>query len=146
MRILHIMPDLNAGGAEGMMKRLIEAHLGDPGFEHRVISLRGLGSVGPPLQARGVHVEALGLTSMLGLPAAVLRLAKRIREQKPDVVQTWMYHSDLVGGLAARLAGVKRIIWGVRVADISADMGVARNTFWSSGNLPLFAWTKIGSR
>jgi glycosyltransferase involved in cell wall biosynthesis len=130
MRVLHIMPDLNPGGAELMMKRLIEAHLGDPGYEHRVISLRGLGTVGPRLQALGVSVEALDLTSMLRLPATVLQLARRIRTARPDIVQTWMYHSDLIGGLAARLAGVRRILWGVRVADISPDMGVARNTFW----------------
>ncbi|MEA3053678.1 MAG: hypothetical protein QOG72_2581 [Sphingomonadales bacterium] len=130
MRILHIMPDLNPGGAELMMKRLIEEHLGDPRLEHRVISLRGLGAVGPALQALDVHVEALDLKSTLRLPAKLLQLARRIRIVKPDIVQTWMYHSDLIGGLAARLAGVRRIIWGVRVADISPDMGVARNTFW----------------
>lgn len=130
MQILHIMPDLNPGGAELMMKRLIEAHLAGSEFEHRVISLRGIGSVGPPLQALGVRVEALELSSMLRLPAVLLQLARRIRADRPDVVQTWMYHADLIGGLAARLAGVRRILWGVRVADISPDMGVARNTFW----------------
>jgi glycosyltransferase involved in cell wall biosynthesis len=130
MRILHIMPDLNPGGAELMMKRLIEAHLGDTRHEHRVISLRGLGAVGPPLQDQGVHVEALELSSIRSLPATLLQLARRIRAIRPDIVQTWMYHADLIGGVCARLVGVRRILWGVRVADISPDMGVARNTFW----------------
>jgi glycosyltransferase involved in cell wall biosynthesis len=130
MHILHIMPDLNPGGAELMMKRLVECHLGDDRFEHRVISLRGLGAVGEALRESGVEVEALELTSVLRLPATLLRLKKRIRALRPDVVQTWMYHADLIGGLAARLAGVRRIVWGIRVADISGDMGVARATFW----------------
>ncbi|EBK2138093.1 glycosyltransferase, partial [Salmonella enterica subsp. enterica serovar Enteritidis] len=38
---------------------------------------------------------------------------------KPDVVHTWMYHSDLIGGISAKMAGVKRIIWCVRSTDIS---------------------------
>jgi hypothetical protein len=27
--------------------------------------------------------------------------------------QTWMYHTDIIGGLAAKLAGIKKIYWGV---------------------------------
>jgi len=130
MLILHIMPDLNPGGAELMMKRLIESHLGDPRFEHRVISLRELRAVGPPLLAQGVQVEALHLTSMARLPGTLWRLARLIRAARPDIVQTWMYHADLLGGLAARAVGCRRILWGVRIADIGAQMGVPRLTSW----------------
>jgi glycosyltransferase involved in cell wall biosynthesis len=130
MLILHIMPDLNPGGAELMMKRLIESHLGDPRFEHRVISLRELRAVGPPLLAQGVQVEALGLTSMARLPGTLWRLARLVRAVRPDIVQTWMYHADLLGGLAARTVGRRRILWGVRIADIDAQMGVPRLTSW----------------
>ncbi len=130
IRVLHVVPDLNSGGAELMMKRLIEAHLGDPRYEHRVLSLRGLGTVGPVLLAKGVAVDSLGLTSALRLPGTLWRLTRAIRGIRPDIVQTWMYHADLLGGLAARLAGVRTVLWGVRVADITPDMGVARETFW----------------
>jgi glycosyltransferase involved in cell wall biosynthesis len=130
MLILHIMPDLNPGGAELMMKRLIESHLGDPRFDHRVISLRELRPLGASLQALGVEVEALGLDSMRHLPGTVWRISRRIRAARPDIVQTWMYHSDLLGGLAARMAGCRRILWGVRIADIGAEMGVPRLTRW----------------
>jgi glycosyltransferase involved in cell wall biosynthesis len=130
MLILHVMPDLNPGGAELMMKRLIESHLADPRFEHRVISLRELRAVGPPLLAQGVQVEALGLTSMARLPGTLWRLFRRIRAARPDVVQTWMYHSDLLGGLAAQMAGCRRILWGVRIADIGAQAGIPRMTSW----------------
>ncbi|WP_324749114.1 glycosyltransferase [Sphingomonas sp. LY54] len=130
MLIVHIIIDLQTGGAELMMKRLIESHIGSADYRHRVISLRGLGRVGPAMQAAGIEVEAMGLNGPLGLPRIVLRLSRRIRELRPDIVQTWMYHADLIGGLAARRAGLRHIAWGVRIADISPQMGVSRATTW----------------
>lgn len=124
--ILHVLPDLGVGGAELMMKRLVESHLGDPRYEHRVVSLRSVGPVGAMLQAKGVRVDALGIEGAGGAAATLLRLVRIIRSARPDIVQTWMYHSDLLGGLAARLAGCRQILWGIRAADIS--VGVARST------------------
>jgi hypothetical protein len=34
-------------------------------------------------------------------------LVKLIRKINPDIIQTWMYHSDFIGGLAAKIAGTK---------------------------------------
>src|SRR5690606_13406453 len=43
----------------------------------------------------------------------IVSLWNAIRSRKPAVVQTWMYHSDFIGGLVARLAGVSRVCWGI---------------------------------
>jgi len=40
-----------------------------------------------------------------------MRLARWIRESKPDVIHTWMYHANLVGALAARLAHDVPVVW-----------------------------------
>lgn len=128
MRILHIIIDLTSGGAELMLKRLAAAHAADPRYRHEVISLRSLATVGPMLQAEGVRVDALGMASAKDMPRILRRLVTEIRARKPDIVQTWMYHSDLLGGLAARIAGVRRVVWGVRIADIGPNMGISRAT------------------
>ncbi|MHC1783319.1 MAG: hypothetical protein AB9891_11310 [Anaerolineaceae bacterium] len=41
------------------------------------------------------------------IPTALLKLASILRENQSDLVQTWMYHSDFIGGLAALAAGIK---------------------------------------
>jgi glycosyltransferase involved in cell wall biosynthesis len=51
---------------------------------------------------------------------AFLSLRELLKRIAPDVVQTWMYHADLFGGIAAKLAGCKKIIWGIHNYNISS--------------------------
>ena len=128
MRILHVIIDLTPGGAELMLKRLAVAHLRHPQYRHEVISLRSLATVGPMLVENGIRVDALGMRSARDMPRVLLRLIREMRARRPDIVQTWMYHSDLLGGLAARIARTGCVVWGVRIADISLKMGISRST------------------
>ena len=50
------------------------------------------------------------------------KMKRLITDEKPDVVQTWMYHSDLIGGLIARMAGVKAISWGIHNSNLSLSV------------------------
>jgi glycosyltransferase involved in cell wall biosynthesis len=66
----------------------------------------------------GIHVETLNL-SLNKLPIkAFFKLISFLRKEKPDVVQTWMYHADLFGGIAARFAGIENVIWGIRASSL----------------------------
>ncbi len=56
----------------------------------------------------------------------MIRLYRLMRTLQPDIVQTWLYHADFLGGLAARVAGIRNVIWGVRTTDV--DGGCARAT------------------
>lgn len=125
IEIFHIIIGLETGGAELMLKRLVESHQNNKSYRHTVVSLTGMGVVGPQLQAMGVDVHALGLRSALGIPLLLWRLVRLIRAMRPDVVQTWMYHADLLGGLAARLAGKRNIIWGIRTTEVKASVSRA---------------------
>lgn len=113
MRVLHIIIDLDVGGAELMLERLLHAD-SSSARQHRIISIKSCGSVGRRMQSAGFEIETLGADTMWQVPAAVISLRKKIRDYQPDVIQTWMYHSDLIGGLTALLAGYRCIVWGVR--------------------------------
>lgn len=120
MKILHIIIGLDVGGAELMLNRLIESHQGNINYSHSVISLTLFGKVGEQLKEIDIEVRALGMRSPLHIPRVLWQLMRVIRAECPDIVQTWMYHADLLGGLAARLAGNRNVIWGVRTTEVSA--------------------------
>ena len=110
MHVLHIITGLSDGGAEAILYRMCKF---DKEYKHTVISLMGEQKYGPMLTNIGVDVYTLdfpkGKIRLLGL----YKLYKFIWQIKPDVVQTWLDHADLIGGVIARLAGIKNIVWGV---------------------------------
>jgi len=118
-KIVHVIMSLNIGGAELMLKRLVLHSHQKEQFEHIVITLTDLGVMGPELQDRGIMVHTLGMKSLSTVPLIFLKLRRLLKKIQPDVVQTWMYHSDLLGGLAAKSLGVKKVIWGIRNTDTS---------------------------
>lgn len=117
-RVLHVVSALDQGGAETMLFRLLA---GLEPANHLVVSLRRLGYFGPRLRRRGVEVHALDMGSWLGAPGKLLELVRIIRSWRPACVQTWLYHADLVGGLAARIAGVPRIVWGIHHWNLAPE-------------------------
>src|SRR6267154_4382029 len=82
-------------------------------FENEVVSITGILDLATSMQAIGVRVRSLDMKTSAPNPMLVLRLAQWIRESKPDVIHTWMYHANLVGVLAARLAGNVPVVWGI---------------------------------
>lgn len=118
--IVHVIVGLNVGGAEMMLRRLVEMQRAQGKWtEHHVISLTTVGVIGKELQERGVAVTALGMRSAVQAPLAFLRLVRHLRRLRPDIVQTWMYHADFLGGLAARFAGARKIVWRICTTDVA---------------------------
>ncbi|CAG34761.1 glycosyltransferase family 4 protein [Desulfotalea psychrophila] len=138
-KVLHIITGLNDGGAEGVLTRLC---LHSKAAIHVVISLMDQGKYGTVLKEAGVRVYCLGMNP--GSPSIFkfFRLVKLIRVEQPDVVQTWMYHADLLGGIAARLAGVRSVFWGIRHSTLEkgkskcSTIMIARLCAFLSGWIP----------
>ncbi|EKO3643306.1 glycosyltransferase [Vibrio metschnikovii] len=115
-KILHIITGLSDGGAEAVLYRLCQF---DKKNQHIVISLMDQGKYGPLLEQVGVQVYSLNISK---IPfSALIKLYKLIRQYKPDVVQTWMYHADLIGGVIARLARQKQVYWNIRHTDLKPN-------------------------
>lgn len=115
LKIHFVITGLGTGGAEAMLLKLIE-HC--PVLRAgRITTLTSGGELEVRMRSLGVHVDSLGMRPGLPDPRAVVRLACRFRRERPDVVSTWMYHADLIGGLAAKAVGVP-VVWGVRSSGV----------------------------
>jgi len=112
IKVMHVITTLGPAGAETMLCRLASA-MDDTRFENEIVSLTGVLDLADRMQAIGVRVRTLDMKKALPNPLRVMRLAQWIRESKPDVIHTWMYHANFVGALAARLAGGVPVVWGI---------------------------------
>lgn len=115
MRVVHVITRLENGGAEAILFRLATW---PSDVEHRVISLRGPDWYSPMLAQQGVPVDYLGIETLGGALSGVRRLIQAIRASRADVVQAWMYRSNIVAGLSARVLRIP-VVWSIHTSSLA---------------------------
>jgi glycosyltransferase involved in cell wall biosynthesis len=114
IKVLHLITGLGTGGAEMMLYKLL-SHMDRSAFQNEVLSLTDCGPIGQKILALGLPVNALEMPHRMPSPQGIAEIVRRIRLSRPDVIQTWMYHADLLGGIAARFAGDVPVIWTAKL-------------------------------
>jgi glycosyltransferase involved in cell wall biosynthesis len=107
LRVLHVIPSFAGGGAERQLTLLCGA-LADAGVEVHIAHMHD----GPNLAAAlacGARLHRIE-TSGNHDPRALTRLLHIIRHVRPSLVQTWLLHADVFGGLAAKLSRVPWVL------------------------------------
>ncbi len=120
IKILHLITGLDTGGAEVSLQRLTGAMARDR-FENIVVSLTAPGLLSASIREQGIRVDAIHMPRSLPTPAAIWRLYRLLRLERPDILQTWLYHSDLAGLLTGRAAGVPAIAWNIRCSNMGEE-------------------------
>src|SRR5688572_5455667 len=114
IRLAHVITGLATGGAETALLRLL-SHTNREQFDPQVYTLSDIsGPIESEIRTLSIPVHSLRMRVAAPGPLPVLELSRLLRLQRPDVVQTWMYHADLVGGIAAKVASPRiPVIWGI---------------------------------
>lgn len=108
MKIVHLITGLGNGGAEASLFRLVT---NDTINTHIIISMMDEGRYGKLLQEQGIIVYCLNISR--GKVTGLCKLWKLIKRIKPDIVQTWMYHADFIGGIISKLQNIP-CFWSLR--------------------------------
>jgi len=113
LRILHLITSLQVGGAQMHLYKTVTRFHPEK-ISSLVVSLAGPGKVGGLIREQGIPVLALGMRPGCFSLRAWSTLLGCIRRFRPHVLQTYLYHADLLGYLAGRWTGVPTILWNLR--------------------------------
>jgi glycosyltransferase involved in cell wall biosynthesis len=149
---MHVITGLITGGAETMLFKLLSATTRD--WDAVVVSLMDEGPIGQRISELGIPVYSLGLQSAMPNPLRVLSIISLTRRLRPQLIQGWMPH----GNLMASLAGVSSqervpVLWNIRMClyDMAAEPLLTAATirlgaFLSRHPTAIIYNSKIGAR
>lgn len=79
-------------------------------FTNAVVCMIETGAVADRIRALGIQVFFLRMNRKWPDPRGLTGILRLLRDVRPDILQTWLYHSDLMGLLAGKIGGVPRIL------------------------------------
>jgi glycosyltransferase involved in cell wall biosynthesis len=134
LTLLHVITDLDVGGTELSLARLLVS-MNRERFRHRVVSLLPAGPVAAMLRDDGIEVDSLEMAHGRLTFGGLGRLRRLIGETKPDLVTSWLYHADLLSTVALLPGSRVPLVWNVR----SAHMDMRRYSWVSRATRRLCA-------
>lgn len=111
VQILFLIDKLVAAGTQTNLLEIVR-HLDQTRFSPHVVALVEGGALEGAFRATGVPVYILKTKKAYGHSGvrALFWLIRYIRKEKIDIVQNHFLHADLLGTLAAKCGGAKRVI------------------------------------
>jgi len=121
--IVFLITGLNYGGAETQLSRLVP-RLRDRGWQVRVLSMISSAGLGDEIGRAGIPVLSLGIKQGSPSLRALLKARALLRQWQPMVLTNFMFHANVLGRVAGRMARVPVIISSVRSEN---DGGATRD-------------------
>jgi glycosyltransferase involved in cell wall biosynthesis len=144
VRVVHIINSLTFGGAEAMLCNLLTRTDRDR-FEPHVVSLIDDLKLAAPILNAGIPLQVMGMRPGLPNPSGPAKLVRHLRRLRPEIVQTWMDHSNLIGGVAARAVPGTKVIWGIHHSHHVRGLTKRSTllTVWACGKLSSLVPSRI---
>lgn len=129
VRILHLITTLDVGGSEMMLLKLL-SFMDSDHFSNHVVSLTNVGSVGQKIMAQGIPVHALNMPGGRLTLGGLFNLWWLLHSIRPTILQSWLYHADLLGLVFGKLGRIGNICWNVRCSYMDVEK-YRRSTKWT---------------
>ena len=102
-KIIHVISTLGSGGSEGVLFRLITNNNNN---KHYVISFSKGGFYSHKLKKGKIKIYNLDFTNIRNTFFSIYKMKKIFDKIEPDIIQTWLYHADLIGGVVGKICGI----------------------------------------
>jgi glycosyltransferase involved in cell wall biosynthesis len=116
IKLMLVTVGLGVGGTETQILEMA-SRLDRDRFDVLVCGLKRSDVVAEELRARGVRVSTLD-GSGRGDVRVLNRLARLIRDERPDIIHAFLGFANLASSLVGRLLGVPVIIWSYRDVEV----------------------------
>lgn len=108
-KVAHLITGLDVGGAEQMLLATLPPSQNQD-LHHTVYCIIGHGPIGDKLEEKGIPVFYLDYKGWPSIITVTWRLLRQLRSERPDILITYLIHSDLLGRLIAPLARIRKVI------------------------------------
>lgn len=115
-RIAFCITELDVGGAEKTLVQLVR-RLDRTEWEPRVFCLGPWAPLVSVLQDAGVPVQCFDAVHLWDAPRVVWQLRRALAEFRPAILQSFLFHANILGRVAGAWAGVPHRLSGIRVAE-----------------------------
>ncbi len=137
-KLAFCITELHRGGAERALCELAR-RLDRNRFTVTVYSLQPRpeneeNSCVPMLETAGIPVRFLGMRGKASFLSGFFRLRRLLKNDRPELLLTFLFHANFLGRLAARSVGLRHVVAGIRVAEHRQSHGAR----W---HLTLDRWT-----
>ena len=133
MKIIHIITGLNRGGAEQNLLNLLR-NTDYSKFQPCVVSLTDEGEIGifikelnVPLYSLNINKSKFFIIKIFIYLISIFKLAFIIKKIKPQIVQTWLHHSDFIGLICCLIIRQKNLIWSIHCSYLNKEFISIKN-------------------
>ena len=102
MKVGYLITGLGVGGAEKHLLKLLPKLP----FKKFVVSLTQNNRIGKLIQKKGIKVYYLNL-NLVNAPLELIKLIKIFKKEKPEIIDTYLIHSNLIGRFIGKFLGIK---------------------------------------
>jgi len=117
LKVCFLAGTLGRGGAERQLLYMLRA-LSQAGISSRVLCLTRGESFEPEIRALGVPVEWVGESS--SRPVRLYRIIQALRREKPDILQSVHFYTNLYAAVSSRIVGIPDI--GAIRCDVQSEV------------------------
>ena len=119
IKIIHFITSLGLGGAEKVLFNILKDS-NNKNLEHEIICLNRGGVLKNKFKKLKIRVICLNLDKnfIKGIVYCFNYIKKKKNKQK-TIIQTWLPHADLIGGLISKFCGFTKIIWNIRISNFT---------------------------